>query len=174
MSSEKLSQTIQFVNSATRAAKVTPFTTESESSLNSSQHAGRSHKPISVNRATLVRKHAQLSPLIWWRTREPRLRLCQSICEIREALLGTEIRGQPDWSRAILGDAAIAIGVAADQMKVHVITAAEVDLALSAVLACALEGDPASPIVISSALRRRAKDDPSCKPLSDLWLVAKF
>jgi cardiolipin synthase len=47
-------------------------------------------------------------------------------------------------------------------------------LALSAVLACALEGDPASAILISSALRRRSKFDPSCRQLSLLWLVAKF
>jgi hypothetical protein len=174
MSSEKLSRTFPFVSSATHAAKIAPFTTESESSLKSSQHAGRSHTPISVNRAPLVRKHAQLSPLIWWRTRKPSLLLCKGIGEIREAVLGTQISGQPDWSRAILGDAAVAIRVAVEQMKVGVITATEVDLALSAVLACALEGDRASPIVISSALRRRAKDDPSCKPLSDLWLVAKF
>jgi hypothetical protein len=170
MPSETLSRRFPSVNPPVGATEIVPFT-ESGSSFKSSHHAaGRSHKPISVNRAPSV----QLSPLVWWRTRKPRLRLCQGIREIREALLGTEIRGQPDWSRAILGDAAIAIGVAGEQMKAHVITATEVDLALSAVLACALEGDPASPIVISSALRRRAKDDPSCKPLSDLWLVAKF
>jgi hypothetical protein len=175
MPRETLSRRFPSVNPPVGATEIVPFITESGSPFKSSLHAARrSHTPMSVNRAPSAQKHAQLSPLIWWRTRKPRLRLCQGIREIREALLGTEIRGQPDWSRAILGDAAIAIGVAGEQMKAHVITATEVDLALSAVLACALEGDPASPIVISSALRRRAKDDPSCKPLSDLWLVAKF
>jgi hypothetical protein len=89
-------------------------------------------------------------------------------------LLGTEIPEEPEWSRAILGDAAVAIRIAVGQMKARKITSAEVDLALSAVLACALEGEPASAIVISSALRRRSKCDPSCKTLSLLWLVAKF
>jgi hypothetical protein len=89
-------------------------------------------------------------------------------------LLGTKIHEEPDWSRAILGDAAVAIRVAVEQMKARPITAAEVDLALSAVLACALEGDATSAILISSALRRRSKYDPSCRVLSDLWLVAKF
>jgi hypothetical protein len=116
----------------------------------------------------------KLSPLIWWRTRKPGLLLCKGIGELREAVLGTEISGQPDWSRAILGDADVAIRVAVGQMKVRKITAAEVDLALSAVLACALEGDPASAIVISSALRRRSKCDPSCGSLSERWLVAKL
>jgi hypothetical protein len=115
-----------------------------------------------------------LTPLIWWRTRRPSALLCRGIGGIREALLGTEIDGEPDWHRAILGDAAVAIRVAVGQMKVRKIRAGEIDLALSAVLACALEGDPASAILISSALRRRSKCDPSCRNLSSLWLVAKF
>jgi hypothetical protein len=117
---------------------------------------------------------APFSPLDWWRTRRPSALLCRGIGGIREALLGTEIPGTMDWFRAIHGDAAIAIRVAVEQMKLRSITAVEVDLALSAVLACALEGDPASAIVISSALRRRSKCEPPCKLLSELWLVAKF
>jgi len=115
-----------------------------------------------------------VSPLILWRTRKPTVFLRRNIGSIREALLETEIYGEPDWSRAILGDAAVALRIAVQQMKVHPITATEVDLALSAVLACALEGEPASAILISSALRRRAKCDPPCRNLSLLWLVAKF
>jgi hypothetical protein len=114
------------------------------------------------------------SPLIWWRTRRPGAHLCRGIEEIHEALLGTEIQGEPDWHRAIQGDAAVAIRVAVGQLKVRKIRAREIDLALSAVLACALEGDPASAILISSALRRRSKCDTSCRLLSLLWLVAKF
>lgn len=114
------------------------------------------------------------SPLAWWRTRKPSVLLCRQIRAIREALIGTELQGQPDWNRAILGDPAIAIGIAVKQMSERAITASEVDLSLSAVLACALEGDPASAIVISSALRRRSKCDPPCRQLSLLWLIAKI
>jgi hypothetical protein len=132
--------------------------------------------PASGNRApsSSVPDLAPFSPLVWWRTRRPSAVLCGSIGGIREALLGTEIHGEPDWSRAILGNGAVAIRVAVEQMKTHRITAGEIDLALSAVLACALEGDAASAILISSALRRRSKCDPSCKLLSLLWLVTKF
>jgi hypothetical protein len=42
------------------------------------------------------------------------------------------------------------------------------------VLCCAIEGNAASAIVISSALRRRSKIELQCKTLSDLWLVADF
>lgn len=132
--------------------------------------------PSSGNRAPFspAPNLATLSPLIWWRTHRPNILLCSRIGRIREALLETEIHTEPDWSRAILGDAAVAIRIAVEQMKAHKITAAEVDLALSAVLACALEGEPASSILISSALRRRSKYDPPCKTLSLLWLAAKF
>ena len=170
MSNEGLCRRFPFVNSGTRAAEKNGL------SANPSLHKGVSHTPTSGNRPQplLAPDLAPFSPLIWWRTRKPRLLLCRGIREIREALLGTEIPGQPDWVRAILGDAALAIGVAVEQMKVRTITAIEVDLALSAVLACALEGDPASPVVISSALRRRSKCDSSCSRLSLLWLRAKF
>jgi hypothetical protein len=170
MSNEGLSRRFPFVNSGTRAAE------KSGLSANPSLHKGGSRTPTSGNHAPslLAPNLAPSSPLNWWRARKPSLLLCAGIGEIREALLGSEIPGQPYWTCAILGDAAVAIRVAVDQMKVHKITAIEVDLALSAVLACALEGDRASPIVISSALRRRSKRDPICKPLSDLWLVAKF
>ncbi|WP_424628459.1 hypothetical protein [Bradyrhizobium sp. SYSU BS000235] len=131
---------------------------------------------VSGNRARFssVPNIEPFSPLAWWRTRRPSVLLCRQIRGIREALLGTEIHGEYDWNRAILGDPAVAIGIAVKQMSERKITASEVDLSLSAVLACALEGDPASAIVISSALRRRSKCDPPCRHLSLLWLVARL
>lgn len=177
MSTEGLSRRPPFVNSGTRTVEVGPFAPQGGPSLKPPQRTMvASHTMLSVNHAPplMAPDLTPFSPLIWWRTRKPLLLPFRGIRKIREALLGTEILGQPDWVRAILGEAAVAIGVAVEQMKVRVITATEVDLALSAVLACALEGDLTSPIVISSALRRLAKCDPSCKLLSDLWLVAKF
>lgn len=132
-------------------------------------YASRNRAPFSLRA-----DNAPFSPLIWWRTRKPNASLREGVSEIRRTLLRWEIAEEPDWSRAILGDASVAIRIAVEQMKTRKITASEVDLALSAVLACALEGEPASAIVISSALRRRSKCDPSCKNLSLLWLVAKF
>ncbi len=132
--------------------------------------------PSPGNRApfSLASTFISVSPLIWWRTHKPSALAGRSIGRIRKDLLGTKIPGEPEWSRAILGDAAVAIRIAIEQMKANKITAVEVDLALSAVLACALEGEPTSAILISSALRRRSKCDPSCKTLSISWLTAKF
>jgi hypothetical protein len=177
MSTEGLSLTSPFVNSGTRAIEIGSFVSQGGSTLKPLQRTTVArYTTTSGNRPSplLAPDLAPFSPLIWWRTRKPRLLLCRGIHEIREALRETEIPGQLDWVRAILGDAAVAIGVAVEQMKVHVITAIEVDLALSAVMACALDGDLRSPIVISSALRRRSKCDPSCLRLSLLWLGTKF
>lgn len=89
-------------------------------------------------------------------------------------MIGTEIPEEPDWRSAVLGNAPIAVGVAIRQLKSKRIGAAEVDLTLSAVLCCAIEGNAASAIVVSSALRRRSKIDIRCKMLSALWLSADF
>lgn len=114
------------------------------------------------------------SPLQWWRTREPMTFHPRELRPLRMALMATCLAAEPDWRRAILGNTPIAIGIAVRQMKFHPITAPEVDLSVSAVLACAIEGNATSAILLSSALRRRAKIDPACRPLSDLWLVATF
>jgi hypothetical protein len=67
-----------------------------------------------------------------------------------------------------------AIKVAVDRLKKRKIDHVEIDLALSAMLAFAIDGDVTSGILISSALRRRSKIDPPCRLLSDLWLIADF
>jgi hypothetical protein len=174
---EGLYRTSPFADSGTRAIEIGSCVSQGGCSLKPPQRTTVAHyTTTSGNRPSplLAPDLAPFSPLIWWRTRKPRLLLCRGIRELHEALLATEIAGQLDWTRAILGDAAVAIGVAIQQMKLRTITAIEVDLALSAVLACALEGDLTSPIVISSALRRRSQCDPSCLHLSLLWLNTKF
>jgi hypothetical protein len=113
-------------------------------------------------------------PRALWRKRKPESLSLQDVSRLRRALLATSLPSEPDWNHAILGDAGVAIGIAVRQLKLHKITDLEVDLALSAVLACAIEGDPTAPIVISSALRRRSKKFKRCLGLSILWRKAKF
>ena len=114
------------------------------------------------------------SPLLLWRRREPSYFTPKDSALLRWALIKTQMETEPHWLNAVTGDSATAIAVAARQLQSHVITAAEIDLALSATLACAIDGDATSPILISSALRRRAKIDPECRRLSMLWQDARF
>jgi hypothetical protein len=93
-------------------------------------------------------------------------------------LAWTEIEREPRWRDATTGqdedDGALAIGICVRQIKQYPINAVEVDLAVSATLAYALLGDAASMVLISWALKHRAKIDPPCALLSDLWLIADF
>lgn len=109
-------------------------------------------------------------PFGWWRMRDPVSFNARDLTILRKILLRTPFAAEPDWHRAITGDAATAIGIAAHQMLSRSIAAPEIDLSVTAVLACALESDAASRVLISSALRRRAKIDPTCKCLSEKWL----
>jgi len=104
-----------------------------------------------------------------WHTCKPDEVSCADISRLRKALFGTRLPSEPDWKRAVLGDAGAAIGIADRQLKSHTITDPEVDLALSAVLACAIEGNTTSAAVISSALHRRSKKFRRCFQLSLLW-----
>ncbi len=114
------------------------------------------------------------SPLIWWRTRRPDQFTGKDSAVLRWALLQSNIAEEPHWSEAVIGKVTAAINVAVRRLKTRPIDHPEVDLALSAMLACALDHDVTSGILISSALRRRSKIDPRCRLLSDLWLIADF
>jgi hypothetical protein len=109
-----------------------------------------------------------------WREREPQALSPHDKDRLRAALLATKLPSEPDWILAILGDAPAAIGIAVRQLSIRKISDPEVDLALSAVLACAIDGDRTAPIVISSALRRHSKKSRRCHHLSLLWRKAKF
>ena len=111
----------------------------------------------------------EVSPLQWWRIRGPRSLRRSDVRILRGQLLRTEAMDDPDWFRAATGDAAAAIGVAMRTMHTTCMTNPSVDAALSAVLCCALEGDPAASAVIRSALNRRSLFDPRCSELSRIW-----
>jgi hypothetical protein len=114
------------------------------------------------------------SPLHWWRTRRPQGYGRHDVKAIRAALLEVGIVNDVDWLRAVTGDPATAIGVAVRQLNAYGMISPVTDAVVSAVLCCAIEGDHAARIVISSALRRRKKIDPLCHELCLLWRAARF
>lgn len=110
------------------------------------------------------------SVLKWWRTRPPQQFAPGEAHVIRQAVKSKIRKHRAEWSIGITDEVTIAIGAAIERMKVRVIGHAEIDLALSAVLAFAIEGDATSGVLISSALRRRGRLDPGCRRLGALWL----
>jgi hypothetical protein len=93
---------------------------------------------------------------------------------LRAALLCHDPIRDMDWPRALMGDSAAACGVAIRVMKATGMNDPMVDTALSALLCCAVEGDPTAPVVILSALIRRGRFDRRCLELSRYWQPPKF
>jgi len=112
-------------------------------------------------------------PLAWWRTlraeqfRKPHIRV------VRRLLSQSAIIGEPHWFLAAAGDAAVAIGVALRVQKSGARTLVPLDLAMSAVLCIALDGNATGALVMASALKRRSEIDARCAALSDSWLAYK-
>lgn len=113
-------------------------------------------------------------PTHWWRIRSPHGFSKKDVRAIREALLKTDLVVDCDWLWAVGGDAAAAIGIAIKGLKSHGMKNPLTDAVISAVLCCAVEGDPAAKVVMLSALRRRAKIDPICHGLRLRWLNVRF
>lgn len=122
----------------------------------------------------LPRHRSASDPEHWWRTRNPYGFKTSDVRTIREALLNGDIAVEGEWSRAIGGDAATAIGIAIRALQSHGLKHPLTDAVLSAVLCCAIEGDQAAKVVMLSALRRRAKIDRSCFRLRLSWIRVKF
>ncbi len=89
------------------------------------------------------------------------------------ALLGVEVN-DVDWPLAVTGHPATAIRVAVRHLHAYGMTSPVIDAVVSAVSCCALEGNHAARVVVSSALRRRKKIDPFCHELCLLWRAARF
>lgn len=129
--------------------------------------------PSTEIRAPLVRRLAA-PPTHWWRTRSPYDFGRRDVGAIRRVLLATDLVDDFDWFRAVGGDAAAAIGIAIKGLNSHGMRDPLVDAVVSAVLCCAVEANPASKVVMISALWRRGKIDPVCYGLRLRWLHAKF
>jgi hypothetical protein len=117
-------------------------------------------------------------PLIWWRRRSPDQFVRRDAASLRLTLTATHLDNETRWRDTIIGDvqeyAATAIGICVRQIKKHPIDSIEVDIAVSATLSYALLGDAACAVLMSWALKHRARIDPPCAMLSDLWLIANF
>ena len=111
-----------------------------------------------------------VTPLEWWRTMPAdhlsdgeRLHLSatlEKICVMKDH----------QWVSALQGDAAASIAIAIGAMPIDFITL-EVDLAMSALALCALEGSAGAALVLAHILRRTTLDHPFGKEISASWLA---
>lgn len=116
---------------------------------------------------------APVPSTLWWRTYVPSHFRLRDADTLREALDGTKIFDQPDWPAAVNGRVTTAIRIAVDTLHRQASAQREIDFAMTALLASAIDGDVCAGILISSALRQRSCRDPRCRILGDLWLVVE-
>jgi hypothetical protein len=110
-------------------------------------------------------------PLSWWRTRRAQEFRHVDITIARAMLNRSAIVGEPHWHLGARGDKAVAIGVAVRVQRRSGNNQVLIDVAMTAVLCCALEGDLASALLLSGTLKRLAASCPHCEELSNSWLT---
>lgn len=113
------------------------------------------------------------SPLAWWRTM-PAYRLHDTErVVLHEALSKVAVLGRCEWVGAMRGDAAASIAVALEVLPIADVTL-QVDLAFSALLLNALDGNAAAALMLSHVLRQMKLDHPFGKELAVSWLVSNL
>jgi hypothetical protein len=107
--------------------------------------------------------------LAWWRMLPPDLLRDAEHLMVRATLDGiTVLRGGDDFTAALRGDPAAAIAVAFSVMPIEQMTV-EVDIAMTAVMQCALDGSPAAAFVLGYVIGCTELDHPFATELSASW-----
>ncbi|MDF0498262.1 hypothetical protein [Bradyrhizobium yuanmingense] len=109
-------------------------------------------------------------PLSWWRIRKPEDFKKVDIYIARYVLSKSAIIGEPHWHVGVAGNASVAINVARRANKRQGASLVSVDVAMTAVLCIALEGNLEARLFLSAILDRRFETDRLCRFLSDSWL----
>jgi hypothetical protein len=116
---------------------------------------------------------SEIYPLSLWRTLRAEEFEAPDLAAIRRLLAKTVLFGQPKWPGAVAGDAAAAIAVAASFLPINNVTF-QVDLAMTALISCAVEGDLASAIVVANILRHLPGSAPSHRQIATSWFVSNL
>jgi hypothetical protein len=120
-----------------------------------------------------VRKQQPLPPLAWWRTMKAEKFDVTTAVVMREAISTIAIIDEPMWRAAANGDAAAAAGLA---LRLHPDRATPLafDLVMTAVAACAAEGNATACLVMSRVVPRRRGSGKKEARIATSWLVRAF
>lgn len=113
------------------------------------------------------------SPLALWRTMKAETFDTSTAVVMREAISTIAIIDEPTWRAAANGDAAAAAGLA---LRLHPDRATPLayDLVMTAVAACAAEGNAAACLVMSRVVPRRCGAGKKDARIGTSWLVRAF
>ena len=124
------------------------------------------------NRKLKVMFSKSSPPLALWRSiSAPNLKV-RDVGRLRDAMHGVQILGEPEWSAAVEGDPAEAVGIAIRVAVKAQLNELVVDLVMSAVLATAIEGDHAACHLLAHVLNRRSAFEPNAGNLATSWTLA--
>lgn len=117
-----------------------------------------------------ARKQQALSPLAWWRTMKAETFDATTAVVMREAISTIAIIDEPTWRAAANGNAAAATGLA---LRLHPDRATPLafDLVMTAVAACAAEGNATACLVMSRLIPRRRGAGKKEARIATSWLV---
>lgn len=120
-------------------------------------------------------KHATApdNPLASWRTIRALDFGFSDVKSMRALLARTTLFGQPKWAAAVRGDGAAAVGVAISFIPAEKITPS-LDLAMTALIACAIEGDLGAAIVASNILRHLPGATRRHHQIATSWFVSNM
>jgi hypothetical protein len=113
------------------------------------------------------------NPLASWRTLLALDFTFQDVKSMRALLAKTTLLGQPKWAAAVAGDGPAAVAVAISFIATDKI-APSMDLAMTALIACAIEGDPGAAIVASNILRHLPAATPRHHRIATSWFVSNL
>jgi hypothetical protein len=108
-----------------------------------------------------------------WRTLRALDFSFHDLTSMRALLAKTTLLGQPKWAAAVAGDGPAAVAVAISFIPAGQITPS-LDLAMTALIACAIEGDPGAAIVASNILRHLPDATPCHHQIATSWFVSNL
>jgi len=112
-------------------------------------------------------------PLSLWRTLRANEFEASDLAAIEGLLANTVLLGQPKWRGAAAGDVPSAVAVAVSFMPVDNITV-QVDIAMTALIRCAAEGDFAAAIVAANILRNLPGAMRPHRRIATSWFVSNL
>jgi hypothetical protein len=113
------------------------------------------------------------NPLASWRTLRALDFGFDDVKSMRVLLAKTTLFGQSKWAAAASGDGAAAVAVAISFIPAEKITPS-LDLAMTALTACAIEGDAGAAIVASNILRHLPGATPRHHQIATSWFVSNL
>jgi hypothetical protein len=111
-----------------------------------------------------------VTPLEWWRTMPAEHLGDAQLSHLRATVAKISVMKDRQWLSSLQGDAAASIAIAIGAMPIGQITL-EIDLAMSSLALCALDGSAGAALVLSHILRQVPLDHPFGRELSASWLA---